>query len=101
METSVSKPLYKILTELTGEQRFEIALNLATKDLIRLKLQETEQQIKNFEQRYGMPFDKFQQAWENDQIANKYSYKVEKDYWEWETIHADFPRLREMFEQLS
>lgn len=101
MEASVSKPLYKILTTLTGEQRFEIALNLATKDLVQLKLQETERQLKNFEQRYGMPFEEFQQAWEKDQIANKHSYETEKDYWEWETRHADFPRLREMLEQLS
>jgi hypothetical protein len=101
IEISISKTVYRILTALTGEQRFDVALNLATKDLVRLKLQETEQQLKNFEQRYGMPFEKFQQAWESDQIADKYSYEVEKDYWEWETVHVDFPRLREMFEQLS
>lgn len=100
METPVSKPLYKILTELTGERRFEIALQLATKDLVRFKLQEAEQQIKSFEQRYGMPFEKFQQAWESDQIADKYSYEVEKDYWEWETVHADLPRFRQISESL-
>lgn len=58
-ETTVSKPLYKILTELTGEQRFDVALHLATKDLVRLKLQETEQQIRGFEERYGMVFKNF------------------------------------------
>jgi hypothetical protein len=99
-ETTVSKPLYKILTELTGERRFDVALQLATKDLLRLKIQETEQQVKSFEQRYGMSFEKFQQAWENDQIADKYSYDTEKDYWEWETAHADLPRFREILENL-
>jgi hypothetical protein len=99
-ETIVSKPLYKILTELTGEQRFDVALQMATKDLVRLKLQEAEQQIKSFEKRYGMAFEKFQQAWETDQITDKYSYDVEKDYWEWETAHTDLPRLREIFESL-
>ncbi|MDZ7363130.1 MAG: hypothetical protein ONB46_20760 [candidate division KSB1 bacterium] len=63
-EITVSKPLYKILTELTGERRFDVALQLATKDLLRLKIQEAEQQVKSFEQRYGMTFEKFQQAWD-------------------------------------
>jgi hypothetical protein len=62
IEPIVSKSIYKILTELTGEQRFDVALHLATKDLVRLKLREAEQQIKNFEQRYSMAFEKFQQA---------------------------------------
>ncbi len=100
METIVSKPLYKILTELTGEQRFDVALQLATKDLLRLKLQEAEQQIKSFEERYGMIFEKFQQAWENDQIADKYSYDIERDYWEWEAVQTDLARLREILEEL-
>ena len=100
VETTVSKPLYKILTELTGEERFDVALHLATKDLVQLKLREAEQQIKNLEERYGMTFEKFQQAWENDQIADKFSYDVEKDYWEWEAAFSDLPRLREMIENL-
>jgi len=99
-EAIISKPLYKILTELTGERRFDVALHLATKDWVRLKLQEAEQQIKSFEQRYEMPFEKFQQAWENDQITDKFSYEVEKDYWEWETVHADLPRFRQISESL-
>ena len=100
IETTVSKPLYKILTELTGEGRFDVALHLATKDLVRLKLQEAEQQIKSFEELYGVTFEKFQQDWENDQIADKYSYDVEKDYWEWEAAQTDCVRLREMLEEL-
>jgi hypothetical protein len=101
VETSVSKPLYKILTELTGEERFDVALHLATKDLVQLKLREAEQQIKSFEERYGMAFEKFQQDWENDQIADKYSYEVEKDFWEWEAAQTDCVRLREMLEKLT
>jgi hypothetical protein len=100
VETTVSKPLYKILTELTGEERFDVALHLATKDLVQLKLREAEQQIKGFEERYGMAFEKFQQDWENDQIADKYSYEVEKDFWEWEAAQTDCARLREMLEEL-
>jgi len=99
-EAIVSKPLYKILTELTGEERFDLALYLAIKDLVRLRLQEAEQQIKGFERRYGMAFDKFQQDWESDQIADKYSYDIEKDFWEWESAQTDLVRLREISDGL-
>ncbi len=99
-ETIVSKPLQKILSELTGIDRFDVALHLATKDLIRLKLKEAEAQIQNCEKRYGMAFDQFQRAWENDQIANQHDYEVEKDYWEWEAATTDLDRLREMREKI-
>jgi len=99
-ESIVSKPLYKILTELTGEERLDLALYLAIKDLVRLRLQEAEQQIRGFEQRYGMAFEKFQQDWETDQIADKYSFATEKDFWEWEAAQTDCARLREIFDSL-
>jgi len=73
---------------------------MVTKDFVRLKLQEVEQRAGNFEKRFGMTFEKFQQAWKNDLIPDKYPYEVEKDYWEWETLHADLPRLREILANL-
>jgi hypothetical protein len=100
IETNISKPLHRILSDLTGEERFDIALHLATKDLVRLKLKETEEEIVNFENRYKMAFEKFKKAWEKGQIPKKYSYEVEKDYWEWEAAISDQKRLRQMLEQL-
>jgi hypothetical protein len=47
-----------------------------------------------------MTFEQFQQAWENDQIVDKHSYDIEKDYWEWEAAQTDLIRLREMLETL-
>ena len=100
-EETFSKPLQKILFELTGERRLHVALNLAIKNLVRLKLQEGEHQVTKFENRYGMSFEQFQQAWENDQIADKHSYALEKDYWEWEALMTDLARFSEMLEELS
>jgi hypothetical protein len=37
-EPMISKSIYKILTDLTGEARFDLALHLATKELVLLKL---------------------------------------------------------------
>jgi hypothetical protein len=100
IETTISKPIHKILTDLTGEIRFDVALHLATKDLVRLKLKEVEEQRKRFEERYQMDFEAFKQAWNEDQIPNKHSYEVERDYWEWEAAVTDERQLRETLEEL-
>jgi tRNA U34 5-carboxymethylaminomethyl modifying GTPase MnmE/TrmE len=100
IETAISKPIHKILVDLTGETRFDVALHVATKDLVRLKLKEVEEQRKRFEERYQMDFEAFKQAWNEDQISNKRSYEVERDYWEWEAAVTDERRLRETLEEL-
>jgi len=100
VETVISKPIHKILTSLTGESRLDVALHLATKELVRLKLQEVERQIDEFENKYSLTFEEFKRAWENDQIADKHSYDVEKTYWEWEASIADRERLQHMLDEL-
>lgn len=100
IETTISKPVQRLLTDLTGEARFDVALHLAVKDLIRLKLKEAERQRLEFEERYQMQFEAFKQAWDERHIADKYTYEVERDYWEWEAAFTDEKRLREMLEEL-
>jgi hypothetical protein len=99
-EAIVSKPLHKIFSDLTGEDRFDVALHLAAKDLLRLKLKENQERLKFFAKRYGMSFEEFQNAWNKDQIIDKYSYDIEKDYWEWEAAQTDLVRLDEMLDNL-
>ena len=101
LDVSISKPVYRVLADLTQESRIEVVLPLAVKDLVRLKIKETREQREVFEQRHGMDFESFQRAWDEDQIANKYSYEVERDYWEWEAIRTDEARLQQMLESLS
>jgi hypothetical protein len=96
----ISKPIYRILSDLTQEPRVEVALPLAIKDWVRLKLKETREQRVAFETRYGMGFAAFQQAWEQGQIADKHSYEVERDYWAWEAIVTDEAQLEHMLETL-
>lgn len=99
-EVIVSKPIHKILTHLTGEERIDVALPLATRDLLQLKLKSYYEQIAKFEERYQMTFDQFKIAWESDQIPNKHSYEVEKDYWEWEAAVAERQNLERLLEEL-
>jgi hypothetical protein len=95
----ISKPIYRILSDLTQEPRVEVALPLAIKDWVRLKLKETSEQL--FESRYGTDFAAFQKAWEQGQIADQHSYDVEHDYWEWEAVVTDEEQLRQMLESLA
>ena len=100
LEAVISKPVCRILTDLTREPRLEVALPLATKDLLRLKLREAREQQESFEARYGMEFAAFKGAWEADRIPDAHSYLVERDYREWEAAVTDEGRLREMLESL-
>lgn len=96
----ISKPVYQILSELTQEPRLEVALPLAIKDWVRLKLKETREQQEMFEERYGMEFEAFKQAWNEGRIANQHSYEVEHDYWDWEATVTDVERLQQMLDNL-
>jgi hypothetical protein len=52
----ISKPVYRILSDLTQEPRPDVALPLAMKDWIRLRLKEAREQREAFERRHGMEF---------------------------------------------
>ncbi len=99
-QTVISKPIHRILTLLTKEPRLEVALPLAMKDLLRLRLKETREQRESLQQRYGMDFKAFKQAWDESRLSNKYSYEVERDYREWEATVTDEAKLREMLERM-
>jgi hypothetical protein len=47
-----------------------------------------------------MDFAAFQQAWKQDHIADKHSYDVEHDYWQWEAVVTDKEQLQRMLESL-
>ena len=98
--TVVSKPAYKLLKDLTGEPRPEVALSLALKDLIHLRLDAVKASIAAFEEKYGMDFSRFEKAWEEGEIAEPYSYPVEKDYWEWEAAITDRTKLEKLQDSL-
>ena len=98
--TVVSKPAHKVLKELTGEARPDLALPLALKDLVRLRLEAAEAKIAAFEEKYGMDFAQFEEAWERGDIDAPYSYAVEKDYWEWEAAVTDKAKLESLQDSL-
>lgn len=96
----LSKPVYRILNTLTGEPRVEVALPLALKELLHLKLEQSTQQCLAFEERYGMDFVAFQQVWMGGEEPQKHSYQVEQDLWEWEAAVTDTDRYQELLKDL-
>ncbi len=47
-----------------------------------------------------MTFADFEKAWKSDQIPDKYSYKVESDYAEWEASITNLKKIEEIEEWL-
>jgi hypothetical protein len=96
----VSKPVYQILNTITGEPRLEIALPLALKELVSLKLQEATKQRRSFEERYAMDFATFQTTWLDKGEKRNHSYEVENDLWEWEAAVTDEEQYHAMLSKL-
>ena len=96
----IPKPAYHVLRRLTGEARPDIALSLALKDLIRLRLEAARTAIDTFEKKYGMAFAAFQEQWQAGQIPAAHSYPVEQDYLEWEAAHTDIQALEELAQSI-
>jgi len=94
----VPKTAQKILQRLTGQSRPDIALSLVIKELIHFRFESTKARIAAYEQKYGMVFPEFEEAWKDGNIKASYSYPVEQDYMQWETALADLKLLEEILE---
>ena len=96
----IPKPAYNVLRRLTGESRPDVALSLALKDLVRLRLEAARSTSAAFEQKYGMAFSVFEQQWKAGKIPGPHGYTVEKDYDDWEAALSDVKALDELAEWL-
>ena len=92
----IPKGTHNILRKLTGQSRPDVALSLAIKDLVRLRVKEAKERIKSFENKYGMAFPEFEQACDNGRIKDPFSYEVEKDDFEWEAAITELAALEEI-----
>ena len=67
-----------------------------SRNMINSRLAEVRQQRQFFEEKYQMDFASFKKVWEEDQIADKHTYEVERDYWLWEATITDEAALKKM-----
>ena len=68
-------------------------LKLVSADLAR-RLRECKREIGDFELKYRMTFAEFAEAWESNEIPNKWSHQVERDYMIWEGLEAEKRKRR-------
>jgi hypothetical protein len=92
----IPKPAYNVLRRLTGESRPDVALSIALKDLVRLRLESAQAHIAAFEQKYAVKFAVFESDWKANKIPQAHSYAIEKDYQEWEAATSDVAALEEV-----
>ncbi|MFP4609272.1 MAG: hypothetical protein ACLFNY_06820 [Candidatus Aenigmatarchaeota archaeon] len=101
MPEAISKSTAKLLKDLTGEPRLDSAVRKAVKDSLIHRLEKIDPEIDEFEEIYGMEFDEFQDAWDNDEIKDRYSYDVESDLWRWEELVTRKKKIEEALEWLE
>ena len=81
----VSPRLGALLTQVTEVPDLETALWKVLSEYIDLKIAHIQQQIRDFESKWGMTFAEFAARCETDTLdEDSHSYEVESDYWEWE-----------------
>ncbi len=82
----LSQPLRDTLKKL-GEVE-ENALKIFIRGLTEL-LKECEEEILNFEIKYGASFEKFREMLEKGDLGDPFSYPLEKDAMKWEDLTAE------------
>lgn len=95
MTRSISKSTAKLLKDITGETDLDLALRSTLKDALEHRLEKIMNEEKEFKEKYGTSFEKFEERWKDGEIENKYSYDVESDYWEWEGLESRRKKLEE------
>ncbi len=91
------KDTTQALIELTGEPRADVALTLVIRDYARHKLADLEAALRQYEEKYQMPFEEYRQIWENEEREEHYTYQAEWDYLEWESLVTRYDRLSASF----
>ena len=82
------------------EMLFHIEGKSIQDKLVRLIMSDLENRFRScmerlyeFEKKYKLVFKQFEEAWETDTSPEKYSYEIEKDYMEWESLDDEHDLL--------
>jgi len=91
------KEISQALVELTGEPRESMALVLLIGGYARHKMAEIDAALRQYEQKYEMSFEAYEQLWESQESEEHYAYANEWDYLEWEALVTRRKRLEARF----
>jgi len=90
------KETARVLTELTGEARPDVAMLIVMKDAVAHRLEQIELAQKQFQAKYGMTFEEYKKKWDAEDKEEDYSYETEFDYLEWEVLGTRQARLEKL-----
>jgi len=69
------------------------------------RLRSCTERLYEFEKKYRLAFKEFKEAWERNKVPDKYSYEIEGDYMEWESLDDEhdllLSKMRGMKERLN
>jgi len=100
-ELEIPKGTIKILSDITGEPRLDVAIRMTLRDMIEHRLEKIEKELKELEKKYGANFSEFERNWKGGKIKNKFSYIVEKDYLEWDSLITRKKKLEQASKWLN
>jgi hypothetical protein len=95
------KSAARVLADLTGEPRPDVALLLVLRDAIAYRLERIEAGLRAYEEKYGLPFEAYKRRWETEDRPEDYTYEAEQDYLDWEALVTRKKRLEESYGWLA
>ncbi len=90
------KETARLLTELTGEARPDVAVRLVLKDAVEHRLEIIARGLRHFESKYQMTFPEYKRRWDSEDKPADYSFEAESDYLEWEALITRQARLEKL-----
>lgn len=100
----ISDSVKEILELAQGASLEEKVLNLVFSDIER-RLSLCSDRVIELEKKYGMSFREFEETWQRDEIQDKYSHEVERDYMVWESLDDEhrllLSKLRKLKEEIK
>lgn len=96
---TIAANISKVLLEITGEPRLEMAILELLNDAVEHRIEKIEAEIKRFEEKYHMAFVEFKDRFYSDNIPDSYSYNVETDYLEWEGLITRLTKYKSLLKK--
>ena len=93
--------IYKVLLETFCEISLKNKLNEILFFGNESRLEKYNREIVEFEEKYGVPFKKFESMWDNDELINRHSYEIESDFIDWEMLEMEKKDLMKALSQIK
>lgn len=98
---TVSEKLVRVLEAFVPGEDLETKLGNVTRERLESQLRECNTALSSFETKYGMPFAEFAVAWQADNIPQRRSHEVERDFMEWEARQMEHTDLLAAVQELD